>query len=76
MISGKKKNNFKVKIPDTFIKLISNHESKILAKELKQLFSLIQKSNNPIKIINYYKNTKKLKIQWGSLLHYMAFKRN
>ena len=76
VISGKKKNNFKVKIPDTFIKLISNHESKILAKELKQLFSLIQKSNNPIKIINYYKNTKKLKIQWGSLLHYMAFKRN
>lgn len=67
---------FNVKISNKLVKLLNNYESKTLAKELKELFLLIEKNKNPNKIINFYIKSKRLKQTWGSLLHYVALIKN
>ena len=76
VISQSDNKYFKVKISNKLVKLLNNYESKTLAKELKELFLLIEKNKNPEKIINFYKKSKRLKQTWGSLLHYVALIKN
>ena len=46
-------------------------------KEINKLIKLLNsQSQNTEKIISYYRKSKIIKNTWGSLLHYVVFKKN
>ena len=54
-----------------------NNGLKNYYKEINKLIELLNsKSKNAEKIINYYRQSKKIKYTWGNLLHYVVFKKN
>ena len=64
-------------IPKELKSLLKNNDLYDYYKEIDRLINLLNsKSQNTQKIINYYRKSKKVKNTWGSLLHYIVFKKN
>ena len=64
-------------VPKELKILFKNNDLNEYYKEIDRLINLLNsKSQNAEKIINYYRKSKKVKNTWGSLLHYIVFKKN
>ncbi len=64
-------------IPKELKQLLKNNGLNDYYKEIDILLKLLNsKSQNSKQIINFYKRSKKIKITWGNLLHYVVFKKN
>ena len=64
-------------VPKELKILFKNNGLNEYYKEIDRLINLLNsKSQNAEKIINYYRKSKKVKNTWGSLLHYIVFKKN
>ncbi len=64
-------------IPRELKQLLKNNGLNDYYKEIDILLKLLNsKSQNSKQIINFYKRSKKIKITWGNLLHYVVFKKN